>query len=95
LWSPLQEAHLRSAFQKEEVSLQQSLLSMDTYEFESRVMSFFTGVGLTAFHKENPPIFGLDGFAKHRNRFTVVWCKRYSAGNSATSWRRILKRTPD
>ena len=66
---------------QDEQALRQKLLTMDAFEFEQHIMSFFQHQGLLAWVTKRSNDAGVDGFAKHENGLIVVQCKRYSENN--------------
>lgn len=71
----------RFAMPVEEMALRQHLISMDPFNFEQHVMSFFNRAGLEAWVTRKSNDFGVDGFAVHADGLVVVQCKRNSADN--------------
>lgn len=75
---PLEAA--RCEMPKEEVELRQKLYSMDPFDFERHVMSFFEDSQMLAWVTKKSNDMGVDGFARHPEGLIVVQCKRYSLG---------------
>jgi restriction system protein len=71
----------RFAVPAEEISLRQSLLSMDPFNFERHAMSFFQRAGLEAWATRKSNDFGVGGFAVHPDGLIIVQCKRNSTEN--------------
>lgn len=59
-----------------------ALRSMDPYDFECHVMSFFEAAGLIAWVTKRSNDMGVDGFARHPAGLIVVQCKRYAESNA-------------
>ena len=66
----------------EESELRQKLLTMDPFEFEQHVMSFFQHAGMLAWVTKKSNDAGVDGFAKHEQGLIVVQCKRFAEHNT-------------
>ncbi|WP_353571635.1 restriction endonuclease [Candidatus Albibeggiatoa sp. nov. BB20] len=64
----------------EEKALREILLNMDSYDFESHIMSFFQKYGLAWVTKKSNDA-GIDGFARHPNGLIIVQCKRHASSN--------------
>lgn len=77
--SPAEPKHF--GMPEEEVLLRQKLLSMDPFDFERHVMSFFQHAGLLAWVTKRSNDAGVDGFAKHEQGLIVVQCKRFAEHN--------------
>ncbi len=71
----------RKSADDESVGIRTLLLSMNPFDFEAHVMSFFQEAGLFAWVTKKSNDAGVDGFARHPSGLIVVQCKRYSAEN--------------
>lgn len=71
----------RFATPPEEKALRAHLLSMDPFQFERHIMSFFDAAGLEAWATRKSNDFGVDGFAVHPDGLIIVQCKRNASGN--------------
>jgi hypothetical protein len=71
----------RAEMPEDEAGLRQRLLSMDPFDFEKHVMSFFEAAGMEAWPTKKSNDLGVDGFAQHPDGVIVVQCKRYSLDN--------------
>ena len=69
------------AMPDDEAALREKLLTMDPFDFERHVMSFFDRAGLEAVVTPSSNDFGLDGYAAHPDGLIVVQCKRYAIKN--------------
>jgi restriction system protein len=67
------------------LALKQQLLTMNPYDFEQHVMSFFQAQGLLAWVTKKSNDAGVDGFARHTNGLIVVQCKRNAETNPVGS----------
>lgn len=63
------------------VALKHELLTMNPYDFEQHIMSFFQDQGLLAWVTKKSNDAGVDGFARHTNGLIVVQCKRNAEDN--------------
>ncbi len=72
---------VRSKMPENEREIQEKLLAMDPYVFESHVMSFFRASGMIASVTQKSNDNGVDGFARHPEGLIVVQCKRYGLEN--------------
>ena len=63
------------------VDIRTLLLSMNPFDFEAHVMSFFQEAGLFSWVTKKSNDAGVDGFARHSCGLIVVQCKRYGAEN--------------
>jgi len=72
---------VRSKMPENEREIQEKLLAMNAYDFESHVMSFFKAVGMIASVTQKSNDKGVDGFARHPEGLIVVQCKRYASDN--------------
>lgn len=66
----------------EKEAIAQMLLTMDAYDFEKHVMSFFQQAGLLAWVTKKSNDAGVDGFARHSNGLIIVQCKRNAINNT-------------
>ncbi|EPY01356.1 restriction endonuclease [Magnetospirillum fulvum] len=64
-----------------EVKLRQKLLSMDPFDFELHVVSFFKSEGVKAWATRKSNDLGVDGFVDHPDGLIVIQCKRHSPDN--------------
>lgn len=71
----------RFATPSEEKALRAHLLSMDPFQFERHIMSFFDAAGLEAWATRKSNDFGIDGFAVHPDGLIIVQCKRNASAN--------------
>lgn len=69
----------------DEIIQRERLLTMDPFEFERHVMSFFEGAGLQAWATPKSKDKGIDGVAIHPDGIIAVQCKRNSAANKVGS----------
>jgi hypothetical protein len=69
---------------EDERELRERLLSMDPYNFERHVMSFFP-VSMSPAHTRKSNDGGYDGFARHPEGLIVVQCKRNAPSNPVGS----------
>lgn len=72
---------VRSKMPENEREIQEKLLAMNAYDFESHVMSFFKSAGMIASVTQKSNDNGVDGFARHPEGLIVVQCKRYGPEN--------------
>jgi restriction system protein len=75
------EEPVRSKMPKGECEIQNILLAMDPYVFESHVMSFFKAGGMHACVTKKSNDKGFDGFAQHPKGLILVQCKRNAPSN--------------
>ncbi len=73
---------VRSEMPQDEREIQDSLLAMDPFVFESHVMSFFTELDPSASVTQRSADGGIDGFARHPEGLIVIQCKRYARDSS-------------
>lgn len=71
----------RQTMPSDEAALQAQLLTMDPFDFERHVMSFFAAAGMDAWATKKSNDMGVDGFARHPRGLMVVQCKRHASGN--------------
>lgn len=72
---------VRRPMPTDEEPLRRALRTMDPYDFECHVMSFFAECGLEAWVTGKTNDMGVDGFARHPQGLIVVQCKRLGSGN--------------
>jgi restriction system protein len=72
---------VRSKMPEDKRDIQEKLLAMDPYVFESHVMSFFMAAGMIASVTQKSNDEGVDGFARHPQGLILVQCKRYGPEN--------------
>lgn len=65
---------------EEEAALRKKLCTMDPFDFERHVMSFFEASNMLAWVTKKSNDLGVDGFARHPDGVIVVQCKRYAPG---------------
>ncbi|NOQ35932.1 MAG: restriction endonuclease [Methylococcaceae bacterium] len=70
------------SYRKETNAIEELLLSMDPYDFEKHVMSFFQQTGLLAWVTKKSNDAGIDGFARHSEGLILVQCKRNATKNT-------------
>ncbi len=75
------ETAKRFRMPQEEDALQEKLLSMDPYDFERHVVSFFQTDGGLAWVTRKSNDLGVDGFAERDDNLLVIQCKRNSPDN--------------
>lgn len=66
---------------KEEQALREKLLTMNPFDFEQHIMSFFQQQGMLSWVTKKSNDAGVDGFARHNNGLIIVQCKRYASDN--------------
>lgn len=71
----------QKSYAKESNTVRAMLLSMDTYDFEKHVMSFFQQAGFIAWVTKKSNDAGIDGFARHPSGLIIVQCKRNAPEN--------------
>lgn len=71
----------RTAMPADEVKLRKKLLSMDPFEFERHVVSFFKVDGMLAWVTRKSNDLGVDGFVQRGDDLFVIQCKRFTSGN--------------
>jgi len=71
----------RFAMPAEEKAIIEKLATMDCYDFEHHIMSFFLEAGIHAWVTQKSNDAGADGFAKHPSGLIVVQCKHYAPSN--------------
>lgn len=71
----------RAECRKDDAEITKMLLSINPYDFEKHVMSFFQEAGLLAWATKKSNDAGVDGFARHTEGLIVVQCKRNAAEN--------------
>jgi hypothetical protein len=71
----------RAAMPADEVKLRQKLLSMDPFEFERHVVSFFKVDGMLAWVTRKSNDLGVDGFVERGDDLFVIQCKHFTSGN--------------
>lgn len=70
----------RLTLSADEQALQNELCSLDPFDFEKHVMSFFQAAGYPSIVTKKSKDFGIDGCANHPEGLMVVQCKRYAQG---------------
>jgi len=65
----------------DEKGLRYKLLTMDPFEFERHIMSFFQNCGLPTIVTKKSNDYGIDGSARHASGYIIVQCKRWASDN--------------
>lgn len=71
----------RMSMPDEAKALRETLLSMNPFDFERHVMSFFQDAGMLAWVTKQSNDAGVDGFARHPQGLILVQCKRHGPDN--------------
>ncbi|MEI8397373.1 MAG: restriction endonuclease [Rhodospirillaceae bacterium] len=75
----------RFSMPTDEVKLRQKLLTMDPFDFESHIVSFFKTNSVKAWTTKKSNDLGVDGFVDHPDGLIVIQCKRHAADNPVGS----------
>lgn len=64
-----------------DIEIREKLMSMDPFDFEAHVMSFFEREGIRTWVTKKSNDLGVDGFVDSPDGLIVVQCKKYSHDN--------------